>query len=154
MSLSGKTALPSGHDVSDPVAALRFLHDFQQKAYWESTKVLMSFAAAYLALTTATLGYVLTRDLKPLLQRMFAATALTVSVLFFLIFSVWAHGLLRQITMLDDTSRRLDPDLYTKLDMGGLFRHWRRVNLTTMISIYIVGAFLVSGILVVLRGSL
>lgn len=148
-----ETSLATGSGASGHLDNLRFLHAFQERTYWESTKVLTTFAAFYLAVTSAALGYVLTQNLKPPLPRLFALTGLTFSVLFFLVFSVWAHGLLRQIALLDDTSRRLDSDLYTELDLGRLFGYWRRVNLTAMISIYLAGALLVSGILLVLTRS-
>jgi len=144
----------SAHDAeSGRNDNLRFVHDFQQRAYWESAKVLTSFAAVYLAITSAALGYVLSQNLRPPLPRLFAATALTFSLLFFLVFSIWAQGLLRQIALLEDTSRRLDAGLYNELELHRLFASWRKVNWTVMIATYLAGTVLLSGILFILIRS-
>jgi hypothetical protein len=132
---------------------VRFLHDFQQRSYWESAKVLTSFAAVYLGITSAVLGYVLVQNLKPPLPRLFAATALIFSLLFFAVFSIWAHGLLRQISLLEDTSRRLDSSLYDEIELHRLFTYWRRVNWSVMIATYVASAVLVAGMLIVLIRS-
>lgn len=148
--MSAKQATPTTTSRSEN---LRFLHDFQQRSYWESTKVLTSFAAFYLAVTSAALGYVLTRDLKPPFPRLFAITALAFLVLFLLVFSMWARGLLKQVALLDETSRRVDGELYEALCLWGLFAQWRRVNWTAMIATYLAGSVLMGGILFVLLGA-
>lgn len=130
-------------------ATLRYLHDFQQKCYWESAKVLTTGMAFYLAITSAVLGYVLTQKLPAHLPRLLVSAMIVISLVFFAAFSVWAHGLLTQIAMLDKITRALDVQLHRTLDMGSLFSHWRWVNKIIMVAVYSVGVVLLGGMVFV-----
>src|SRR5437867_4358846 len=131
-SMSDETPKKEGAQENSNPDVLRHLHEFHQKAYWESTKLLAQGMAFYVAITTALLGYVLTQPLSQVVKRSLIVAGLAISVLFFLGFSVWAFGLLQQINILECLTRDLDPQLYKKARMRALFKRWRSVNKIVM----------------------
>jgi len=132
-------------------ATLRFLHQTQQRSYWETANLTAKGIAFYLAVTAALLSYSLTQKLEPALVRLLLWGALVISVAVFVALGANGWLLFRQAKSLEALSLALDKDAFETLSMDRYARNERRV-LAIVISAYCaVGATLLIGLVLLLH---
>ena len=144
---------PSDHQEISP-ATLRFLHQANQRAYWETANLTAKGIAFYLAVTAALLSYYLNNQPHNLeqtaLARLLLWGALLISAAVFVALGANAWLLFRQAKSLEALAQMLDAKAFVSLSIGRQSRHQRRV-LAMVISAYCaVGAVLFAGLLILL----
>jgi hypothetical protein len=129
------------------VDTIRFIHEFQQKTYWEGVGMLTRVMAFYLAVTSFLFGYILTKGLSPRLSVLFVGVAVAVSTIFLVVLVAWAWGLTRIVDLLDSLTLGLDRQAYEDLRMKAQFRTWRRINRVVIVGTVLVVVVIIAGLL-------
>ncbi len=138
-------------DLALNQGTLRFLHQTQQRSYWETANLTAKGIAFYLAVTAALLSYTLTQKLEPALASLLLWGALAISAAVFAALGANAWLLFHQAKSLEALSLALDKDAFEALSFSRHARNERRVLVIVISAYCAVGAALVTGILLLLR---
>ncbi|HEX8473000.1 MAG TPA: hypothetical protein VF666_03125 [Pyrinomonadaceae bacterium] len=130
---------------------LKFIYESQQKWFWQMLDALIKGSAFYLTITAAIIGYVLSKDLPPSLQRSILILGIITSVLFIIGATACARGLHACLTPLENSLKDVNLELAVSMNLSHVFSVMRRVMWIVVICSGIVFSMFIVAMFFLLR---
>ena len=130
-----------GQSESQPPSpeTLRFLHKSHSESQWQLANFVSKGLAFYLVGSAATVGYVLTQELPPPLQRQILGSAIAMTLLFFVAFTLTVRALLLELRSLVKLTHQLAGSVYNGAGLSTVDRSKVTATKLILLCTYVVG---------------